>query len=262
MKKSYLILSFFAAALIGVGCGSSETEPANDCNNSSLLANLVTKSDAHCSQSDASFEVQGNGGKAPYQYSIDGTTFQSSGQFGNIAAGNYTVRVKDADDCVSTLQVNVLNQDGVNMTTSVTDSGCGTSQGQIVVNASGGATPYTYSINGGDFVSSNTFSQLASGDYTIRTKDATNCEISQSVSISTGISFSNSVAQIISNNCATSSCHGGTQSPDLRNFSNIQAFASQIKTLTGNGTMPKEGTLSNEQIAAIACWVDDGAKDN
>ncbi len=251
-----------AVAIIGVGCGSSESEPATDCNNSSLIANLVTKSDAHCSQTDASFEVQGNGGAAPYQYSIDGSTFQSGGAFSNLAAGNYTVRVKDADDCVSTLQVNVLNEDGVNMTASVTESGCGTSQGQIVVTASGGVGPYSFSLNGGDFSSNNTFDQLSSGEYTVVAKDASNCEISQSVTVSTGISFSNSVAQIISNNCATSSCHGGTQSPDLRNFSNIQAFASQIKTLTGNGTMPKEGTLSNEQIAAIACWVDDGAKDN
>lgn len=262
MKKSYLIISASVAILVGVGCGSSVSEPTPDCNSSNLIANLVTKSDANCGQPDGNFEVQGNGGQSPYQYAINGGTFQSSGAFSQLTSGNYSVQVKDANDCVSTLQVNVLNEDGVNMTTSVADSGCGSSEGQIVVTATGGQGPYTYSIDGGDFVSDNTFDQLASGEYTVVTKDASNCEISQSVTVATGISFQNSVAQIISNNCATSSCHGGTQSPNLTSFSNIQAFASQIRTVTSNGTMPKDGTLSNAEIAAIACWVNDGALDN
>lgn len=262
MKKTYSIIGLLTVLLIGIGCESSVLEPAVDCNSSTLIVNLVTKSDANCSQTNGSLEVQGNGGQSPYQYALNGGTFQSSGTFNNLAAGNYTVRVKDANECTSTLQVSILNEDGVNMTTNISDSGCGTSQGQIAITASGGVEPYTYSINGGAFVSNSTFDQLAAGEYTVVAKDASGCEISESVTVLTGISFDDSVAQIISTNCATSSCHGGPQSPNFSSFSNIKQFADRIKTRTSAKTMPPGGGLSDAEIAAIACWVNDGALDN
>ncbi len=45
-------------------------------------------------------------------------------------------------------------------------------QGSVVINATGGLAPYTYSINGGPFQSSNTFTGLIPGAKTIVIKDA------------------------------------------------------------------------------------------
>jgi gliding motility-associated-like protein len=45
-------------------------------------------------------------------------------------------------------------------------------KGVVVVNATGGIAPYTYSINGGTFQTSNTFNNLNSGNYIITIKDA------------------------------------------------------------------------------------------
>ena len=45
-------------------------------------------------------------------------------------------------------------------------------------------------------------------------------------------------------------------------FANVQGNAGQIKTLTGNRTMPAEGSLTQAEIDMIACWVDDGAVAN
>jgi hypothetical protein len=56
-----------------------------------------------------------------------------------------------------------------------------TSTGQIIVSGSGGATPYTFSINNGtSYQASNTFSNLPVGNYQIRVKDANGC-VSKSV---------------------------------------------------------------------------------
>ena len=44
--------------------------------------------------------------------------------------------------------------------------------GSIIANTSGGIAPYTYSINGGAFQTSNSFTGLAQGTYTITIKDA------------------------------------------------------------------------------------------
>lgn len=76
------------------------------------------------------------------------------------------------------------------------------------------------------------------------------------------ISFSEDISPIIQSNCAIPGCHAGVQSPDLRNFNNIQSNASKIKRLTKNRTMPLTGSLTQQQIDNIACWVDSGAPDN
>jgi hypothetical protein len=53
----------------------------------------------------------------------------------------------------------------------------GTPTGQIIVSGSGGATPYTFSIdNGQTYQSSNTFNNLPIGTYKIRVKDFNGCE--------------------------------------------------------------------------------------
>ena len=46
-------------------------------------------------------------GSAGLTYSINGTTFQASNIFSNVAAGNYTVTVKDANGCTQTTNATV-----------------------------------------------------------------------------------------------------------------------------------------------------------
>lgn len=75
-------------------------------------------------------EIQGGnvtilvtGGNPPYQYSLNGSTYQSSNVFNNIPPGNYTVYVISADQCIpTTTEINILrilnvitpNDDGKN----------------------------------------------------------------------------------------------------------------------------------------------------
>ncbi len=60
----------------------------------------------------------------------------------------------------------------VNSTETIT-GGCNIgAQGSIVINATGGIAPYTYSINGGTFQTSNSFTGLTSGTKTITIKDS------------------------------------------------------------------------------------------
>lgn len=54
----------------------------------------------------------------------------------------------------------------------ITLSCSNTAEGSIIINASGGIPPYTYSVNGGTFQSSNTFIGLTPGNKTITIKDA------------------------------------------------------------------------------------------
>jgi hypothetical protein len=111
-------------------------------------------------------------------------------------------------------------------------------------------------------VAGNTFSGLPRGDYTVVVGDDTGCEVSQVVRVTSGVSFSGTLAKIIEKNCAISGCHAGSQFPDFRVFKNIHDNALQIKKLTGDHTMPQQGSLTQAEINTIACWVDDGAANN
>ncbi|MFT3980409.1 MAG: gliding motility-associated C-terminal domain-containing protein [Ferruginibacter sp.] len=61
----------------------------------------------------------------------------------------------------------------VNATETITNTNCtNPNGGAIVLNTTGGLAPYSYSINSGAFQSSNSFTGLAQGTYTINIKDA------------------------------------------------------------------------------------------
>jgi len=75
-----------------------------------------------CTQNTGIITATGSGGAAPLKYSIDGIAFSSSGIFTGLAAGNYTVTVKDTNDCRLTTPVHIdsLNTVFVNAGNNVT----------------------------------------------------------------------------------------------------------------------------------------------
>lgn len=74
------------------------------------------------------------------------------------------------------------------------------------------------------------------------------------------ISFAQNVNPIIVNNCVE--CHGGSTSPDLRTYSGISSNANDIRLQVETRRMPRGGSLTNEEIQLIICWIDNGALDN
>lgn len=253
-------LAIFSTFVI-TSCTWEQQTPTVDCSVSSVTATLVENSSASCGTANGSFTISATGGESPYLFSFEEGT-NTTGQFTDIAAGTYAVVVTDAKGCTASLAVSIANQDGVNVSNvTSTASGCDSSNGSITVSATGGEEPYGYSIDG-VAQSGNVFTGLSSGTYDVSVHDQLGCETSQTVEILSGVSYESSIKSIIANSCATTSCHGGSVSPDLRTFSTIQSKASSIKTRTGNKSMPKGSSLTQEEIDLIACWVDDGALAN
>ncbi|GIV28825.1 MAG: hypothetical protein KatS3mg027_2639 [Bacteroidia bacterium] len=92
----------------------------------------------------------------------------------------YIVRIENTSGCSRTekvlVKVNPLPKiSSINITPSV----CGNDDGQITINASGN-NPFQYSIGNG-FQSSNTFLNLASGNYTITVLDNNTCSFDTTV---------------------------------------------------------------------------------
>ena len=135
-------------------------------------------------QSNGQINLTSSGGIPPYQYSIDnGINWQSANSF-QVAAGNYTVKVKDANNCIKTTTVAVSEPAPLTATVAVTNATCnGGNDGTMTINASGGNGSFQYSVDGGvNWQSSNSFN-LAPGNYTITIKDALNCTLTSNVTI-------------------------------------------------------------------------------
>ena len=112
-------------------------------------------------------------GSTNFTFSINGTTFQASGTFNNLAAGSYTITAKDGNGCTGTATFTLTAPNpcaGVTITVSNTIAGntpCGPASGMITASPSGGTGSYMFNINGGAFQASNIFSNLAPVNYNV-----------------------------------------------------------------------------------------------
>lgn len=128
-------------------------------------------------QSNGTVTINGAGGVAPYQYSVDGIVWQSGNSF-SLPAGNYTIRVRDFNNCLNTYPVTVTEPAALQASSVNTNATCdGGLDGGILVSAAGGNTSYTYSIDGSSFQSSPGFN-VAPGTYTVTVKDNLGCTTS------------------------------------------------------------------------------------
>ncbi|MEO2050379.1 MAG: T9SS type B sorting domain-containing protein [Allomuricauda sp.] len=153
------------------------------------LAITPTVTDVSCNGgSDGSIVLAASGGEAPYMYSIDnGATFQVSNTFVNLVAGTYDVAIRDANNCVETVQVTITEPDPIVAEATITQVYTCLQLGEITVGnvtpTSGGSGSYQYSINGGSWTAATTggtvFTGLMDGTYSIRVRDAnqTDCFI-------------------------------------------------------------------------------------
>ena len=107
-----------------------------------------------------------------FSYSLDGTTYQSGTTFTAVAPGTYTLYARNGS-CVSAgsspVTVNAQPVTPAAPVVSVTDQPtCSVATGTIVVSSPSG---FSYSLNGGAYQTSNIFSGVAAGTYTVSARN-------------------------------------------------------------------------------------------
>lgn len=224
--------------------------------------------------SDGSISATATGG-AGFTFSLNGGVFQSSGNFTNLAPGNYTVAAKDSRNCTGSKSFTVNANDpcaSINFSvsgTSVSATPCAPPDGSIVVSTSGSGSGFTFNINNGAFQASSTFNNLAAGTYTIGAKESGGCVRTASVVVqpkAAGTLFL-AVKEVIIANCAITGCHNGTQSPNFTMDCNIVANGLLIKARAVDqaGTInqmppPPNATLSVTDRNKITSWITAGGR--
>jgi hypothetical protein len=74
-----------------------------------LAITQVFTTDATCGQNNGGLSVYASGGTNNYEYSITGTTWQTSDTFPNLASGTYNISVRDGVDTATYFQPVVIN---------------------------------------------------------------------------------------------------------------------------------------------------------
>lgn len=261
-KTFFLVIIMMANSVSWQGCEYETLPGPVDCDENPVILELVSVEDSNCALKDGSLQVTASGGTGNYRFRLGAGEEQMDSVFHDLAAGVYEISVADENNCTAVIEALVRNKNGLNITFETTEAGCDNSNGSITITPFDGISPYHFKIDDTDFVPDNMFAGLSPGDYRVIVKDATGCEVSQSVKVRSGVSFSATIKGIIESNCAINDCHNGSQFPDFRVFKNIHDNASLIKVQTITRTMPIDGTLTQAQINAIACWADDGAPAN
>jgi parallel beta-helix repeat protein len=134
---------------------------------------LAAAGSINCNGGTTIVVVSATGGTSPYT---------GTGSF-TVAAGNYKYFVTDSKGLKDSVTIAVAQPTAIaaSLTSgAITSSGGSTS---ITVNASGGTSPYTYNINNGLYQSSNMFSGVLAGTYTVNTKDSKGCIAGKSITI-------------------------------------------------------------------------------
>jgi SprB repeat len=274
MKLTVFLIVVIPGFLLQLSCsktgGIPPPPPPDPCLSASIILSGSVVNPSVTGANDGTITLSATGG-SNFLFSINGSAYQSSGLFKNLAAGNYTVIGKNSDGCTGSVSFILSNPTisctGVNitvLTNTTSNIPCEASTASITASASGGAWPYTYSLNGGAFQSINNFTSLASGSYSITAKDANGCTGSASTTIinqPAGPLFSQ-VKTLIRNHCLY--CHNNTALNGGMDFSldcNIVSNKSRIKERAADGNpspMPQGGLLAGSERQKIIDWINAG----
>jgi hypothetical protein len=145
--------------------------------------------------SDGSITVNPTGGAAPYQFSVDGGTFTSGNTLSGLAVGEHIITVLDDAGCTFTMpDITVLTAAplSVGLLNKTNPSNCGGgSDGSITAFRIGGVfdgTTIQYSLTGPvnrPLQTSNVFSNLPAGSYTVTVTDSKGCTGTYSTALTT-----------------------------------------------------------------------------
>lgn len=186
------------------GCTATAYATVNDQGAPTMTLQSQTNVSCH-GGNNGSIVVIGTGGSGQLQYSVDGgVTWQISGSFPSLAAGNYLVMVKDASGCSSGMEISIAEPAAISFAVSATPVSCnGGNDGTITAsNGIGGTGTFTYSLNNVNFQSSNVFTGLPAGTYTVYVHDIASCVATATVAIT------QPTALVVSASAVNAGCNG------------------------------------------------------
>lgn len=153
----------------------SITQPSSVSTTISSLNNIVC-----FGNQNGSATVVASGGAGSYTYSWSPSSVGTSSTATNLGAGTYTCLVSDLNSCNTSTMFTITAPSAISSTASITSPSCTDSNdGNVVLNISGGVSPYTITWSNGNTSLQN--SNLIAGTYSANITDANSCSYTVSV---------------------------------------------------------------------------------
>lgn len=187
------------------GCMTTATATVTE--PTALAATASTLTNVACNgANNGSVSVAPSGGSTPYVYSWSSSPVQTAATATGLPAGTYVVTVTDAHNCTATATAAVTQPTSLAAAAStLTNVSCyGGNNGSASVTPTGGTLPYTYSWNSSPAQTSSTATGLVAGTYTVTVRDAHNCVVNASATITQPTMLSATASTL-----ANVSCNGG-----------------------------------------------------
>jgi len=166
--------NYTVSAVNNFGCPVSTVVTIGNVPGITAVAHSATN--ASCGNSNGIIQIGTiTGGTPTFSYSINNGPFSTSPTFSTLAAGTYTIVVKDVNNCTFTKTVTITNTPPItNLNYTTSPSACSGNTGVFgVTSVVGGTSPYTYSVNGTS--SGSVVTGLAAGTHTVIVKDNAGC---------------------------------------------------------------------------------------
>ncbi|MEL6943258.1 MAG: hypothetical protein AAFO82_11370, partial [Bacteroidota bacterium] len=183
------------------GC-SSEEQVTIEAGDVSMEANISDLSIARCGQSNGRFNVNVNGGTAPYTYNI-GFGERNDAEFTQVSGGVYNLTITDANGCSITERVEIeetppLTLNAINLQAAT----CGQDNGGFEIEVQSGTAPYSFNIGTGGSSGTGIFADLAAGDYTVTVVDANGCSNTEEIIVEASLTeLSANIENLQNANC-------------------------------------------------------------
>lgn len=179
---------YVVVALDDAGC--TDTSETYTVGNPSYITGSgdVTKQITCQDDNDATISVSASGGWGGFEYSLNNVDYQTSNEFTDLSAGDYSIYVRDQGGCTENIfNTNIINPDQLAIDYITISDMDGSVNKEINIVAYGGWFPLTYALNDAAYQSESYFSNIPSGEYTAYVKDDNGCIVSDLVNVSTGI---------------------------------------------------------------------------
>ncbi|WP_211324048.1 SprB repeat-containing protein, partial [Chitinophaga dinghuensis] len=224
-----------------------------------LAMALSSNPPATCADKGSITVTLAQGGKMPYQYSLDNSNYVNTNVFSNLNNGDYIVYVRDAAGCTINQGISPYGPVSIHGNIAATDATCfGKADGKVVISGvTGGTGAYEYSLNGGTWQSSPVFNNIAGGQtYNVVVRDVPyTCQIQLSAAVNQPtalqpqlLSTQNISCNGLSNGMIDMTVSGGTPGYTFAIGGNNQSTGTFTQLTAGNYNIiitDKQGCTSN-----------------
>ncbi|MCX2718510.1 T9SS type B sorting domain-containing protein [Lentiprolixibacter aurantiacus] len=212
--------------------------------------------DYRCDNASAILQaINYSGGTFPYEFSLDGVNWQGSDTFNTgIAAGSYTITIRDANGCVAQTPAVVIDplNPPTDLTFTQTAPTCPAVTADVTVSVVDGTAPYTYEIiapaanvvNNGN---NNVFAGLPPGTYTFQVTDDKGCIIQENYTVA-DIPQVDAISQLVSN----VTCFGDTDGAFTFTVSDFATTYSYVVTNGSAAAVQSQNNINLTTAISVA----------